>query len=111
MVLYTLFLLSKIFFFYSSSGLTFDGLSLENAIQRCTASEQSGKRLGVTKDDITAMDLIIRHDGREWVSKDWTKDAAFSKDPVVAEAATRLQRSTPDQLCSSPTTGIRSRPV
>ena len=77
-----------------------DGLSLEDAIQRYTASENESKRLGVTKDDISAVDLLIRHDGREWVSKDWTKDAAFSKDPVVAEAVTRLQQTLDEQTAS-----------
>ena len=77
-----------------------DGLSLEDAIQRYTASENESKRLGVTKDDISAVDLLIRHDGREWVSKDWTKDAAFSKDPVVAEAVTRLQQTLEAQTAS-----------
>ena len=74
-----------------------DGLPLEDAIQRYIASEQSDKRLGVTKDDISAVDLLIRHDGRDWVSEDWTKDECFSKDPVVAEAVTLLQQTLEEQ--------------
>lgn len=70
-----------------------DGLSLEDAIQRYAASGWPDKRLGVTKDDIAAVDLLIRHDGREWVSEDWTKGDSFSKDPTIAEAAALLRRT------------------
>ena len=41
------------------------GLSLEDAIQRYTASENDSKRLGVTKDGIAAVDLLFLLDGRE----------------------------------------------
>ena len=69
------------------------GLSLEDAIQRYATSEQADKRLGVTKDDIAAVDLLIRHDGREWLSEDWTKGDSFSNDPVVARVVARLRRA------------------
>ena len=69
-----------------------DGLSLDEAIQRYTASEYDDKRLGVTKDDIAAVDLVIRHDGREWVSEDWTKSESFAQDPTVADAVTRMRQ-------------------
>ena len=69
-----------------------DGLSLEDAIQRYAASERAGKRLGVTKDGIAAVDLLIRHDGREWVSEDWTKSESFSEDPVAAGAVALLRQ-------------------
>ena len=42
-----------------------DGLSLADAIQRYAASENDDKRLGVTKDDIAAVDLVILWEGRE----------------------------------------------
>ncbi len=78
-----------------------DGLSLDEAIQRYTASEDASKRLGVTKDDIAAVDLVIRHDGREWVSEDWTKSESFAQDPTVADAAAKmrqlLENQTPNQ--------------
>lgn len=73
------------------------GLSLENAIQRYTASENESKRLGVTKDGIAAVDLVIRHDGREWVSEDWTKSEIFAKDPTVADAAAKMRQLLEDQ--------------
>ena len=69
------------------------GLSLDDAIRRYAASEQADKRLGVTKDDIAAVDLLIRHDGREWLSEDWTKGDSFSNDPVVARVVARLRRA------------------
>ena len=80
-----------------------DGLSLEDAIQWYTASEHDDKRLGVTKDDIAAVDLVIRHDGREWVSEDWTKSESFSQDPAIADAVTRMRQLIEDQV---PTQGM-----
>ena len=76
------------------------GLTLEDAIQRYAASETDSKRLGVTKDDIAAVDLVIRHDGREWVSEDWKKSESFAKDPVVAEAVTLLHQTLEEQSAS-----------
>ena len=69
-----------------------DGLSLEDAIQCYISSENDSKRLGVTKDDIAAVDLLIRHDGREWVSEDWTKSESFAQDPTVADAAAKMRQ-------------------
>ena len=80
-----------------------DGLSLEEAIQRYTASEHDDKRLGVTKDDIAAVDLVIRHDGREWVSADWTKSESFAQDPTVADAAAQMHQLLENQ---APTQGM-----
>ncbi len=78
-----------------------DGLSLEDAIRRYTACEDSSKRLGVTKDGIAAVDLVIRWDGREWVSEDWTKLESFAQDPTIADAAAKmrqlLENQTPGQ--------------
>ena len=68
------------------------GLSLDDAIRRYAASEQADKRLGVTKDDIAAVDLLIRHEGREWVSEDWTKEDSFSNDPIIAGAVSLLRQ-------------------
>ena len=80
-----------------------DGLSLEDAIQQYTASGHDDKRLGVTKDDIAAVDLVIRHDGREWVSEDWTKSTSFAQDPTVADAVTRMRQLLENQV---PTQGM-----
>ena len=78
-------------------------MSLDEAIQRYTASEHDDKRLGVTKDDIAAVDLVIRHDGREWVSEDWTKSESFAQDPTIAEAVARMRQLSEDQ---TPTQGM-----
>ncbi len=80
-----------------------DGLSLDEAIQRYTASGHDDKRLGVTKDDVAAVDLVIRHDGREWVSEDWTKSESFAQDPTVANAAAQMHQLLENQ---TPTQGL-----
>lgn len=69
-----------------------EGLSLEDAIWRYTTSEHEDKRLGVTKDDIAAVDLLIRHEGQEWLSEDRLKMDEFRDDPVVTEALPQLQK-------------------
>lgn len=74
-----------------------DGLSLDEAIQRYIASEEDSKRLGVTKDDVAAVDLVIRHDGREWVSEDWTKSESFAQDPVISEAVELIRQTLDEQ--------------
>ena len=77
-----------------------DGLSLEDAIQRYAASENESKRLGVTKDDIAAVDLVIRQDGREWIPEDYQKSESFAEDPVVSEAVTLLRQTVEEQTSS-----------
>ena len=67
------------------------GLTLEEAIRHYAASRRDGRRLGVTKDGIAAVDLVIQMDGRMWLSRDRLKLDAFKDDPVVAEAAVQLQ--------------------
>ena len=74
-----------------------DGLSLDEAIQRYIASEEDSKRLGVTKDDVAAVDLVIRHDGREWVSEDWAKSESFAQDPVISEAVALIRQTLDEQ--------------
>lgn len=74
-----------------------DGLSMEDAIQRYTTSENSDKRLGVTKDDIAAVDLVIQQDGREWIPEDYQKSESFAEDPVVNEAVTLLRQTLEEQ--------------
>ena len=78
-------------------------LPLEDAIRLYASLDCEDKRLGVTKDDIAAVDLVIRHDGREWVSEDWTKSESFAQDPTVADAVTRMRQLLEDQ---APTQGM-----
>ena len=67
-------------------------LPLDEAIELYAGLDCADKRLGVTKDDITAVDLVIRYDGREWLSEDRLKLASFKDDPVVAGAVVKLQQ-------------------
>lgn len=66
-------------------------VTLEEAPQVYTALGRDNKRLGVTKDDIAAVDLVICLSGREWLSDDWTKLDSFKDDPVAAAAVSMLQ--------------------
>jgi len=76
-------------------------LPLEKAVQLYAGLDCADKRLGVTKDGIASVDLLIRQGDREWVPEDWTKLDSFAKDPVVSGAAALLQLTlkgqTPEQ--------------
>ena len=65
--------------------------SLKEAIRTYTALNAEDKRLGVTKDGIAAVDIIIRYGGREWISEDRLKLDSFRADPTVAAAVTEIQ--------------------
>ncbi len=69
------------------------GLSgpLEEMIQAYARLDGADKRLGVTKDSVEAVDLVICLNGREWLSDDWTKLDSFKEDPMVAAAVSTLQ--------------------
>ena len=67
-------------------------LPLEEAMQLYAGLDCGDKRLGVTKDGIAAVDLAIHWDGREWLSRDRLAMDSFKDDPVVADAAARLQQ-------------------
>ena len=67
-------------------------LPLEEAMRLYAGLDCEDKRLGVTKDGIAAVDLAIHWDGREWLSQDRLKLDSFKDDPVVADAAVRLQQ-------------------
>ena len=72
-------------------------LPLEEAMRLYTSLDCEDKRLGVTKDGIAAVDLAIHWDGREWLSQDRLKLDSFKDDPVVADAAVRLQQVLDEQ--------------
>ena len=69
------------------------GLSgpLDEMIQAYARLDGADKRLGVTKDSIEAVDLVICLNGREWLSKDWTQLDSFQDDPMVSAAVSTLQ--------------------
>jgi len=66
----------------------------KSAIQAYAATGCADKRLGVTKDGIAAVDILIRHDGREWISEDRLKSDSFRSDPVVAAAVADIRKAT-----------------
>ena len=68
-------------------------LPLDEAIELYAKLDSADKRLGVTKDSIAAVDLVICVDGREWFSEDWEKSASFAKDPVVTEALRQMRQA------------------
>lgn len=43
------------------------------------------------------MDLVIRKDGREWISEDYRKLDSFARDPVVAEAVGQIRQAMEEQ--------------
>lgn len=68
--------------------------SLEDAIPLYSALDCADKRLGVEKDGIAAVDLVIRQDGREWIPEDRLKLDSFKADPVVAAAVAEIRKAT-----------------
>ena len=65
---------------------------LEDAVRMYAALNGGDKRLGVTKDGIAAVDLVIRHGGREWVSEDRLKSDSFKSDLTVSDAVAAIRR-------------------
>lgn len=72
-------------------------LPLEEAMRLYAGLDCEDKRLCVTKDGVTAVDLVIRWDGRDWLSEDRLKSESFRDDPTVAEAAGRLRQILAEQ--------------
>ena len=68
-------------------------LPLNEAIALYAELDSADKRLGVTKDGIATVDLVISMDGREWFSEDWTKSASFAKDPTISEALQQIHQA------------------
>lgn len=68
-------------------------LPLNEAIALYAELDSADKRLGVTKDGIATVDLVICLDGREWFPEDWTKSASFAEDPVVSEAIQQMHQA------------------
>lgn len=68
-------------------------LPLDEAIEHYMELSSEDKRLGVTKDDIATVDLVIRKDGREWIPEDYRKLDSFARDPVVAEAVGQIRQA------------------
>lgn len=67
--------------------------SLTGAIDRFNGLTCESKRLGVTKDEIATVDLIVTVDGAPRLDEGWQSNPRFAADGVIAEAAARLQLS------------------
>lgn len=67
---------------------------LKTAIRAYAALDCADKRLGVTKGDIAAVDLMIRQDDREWIPEDSLKSECFRSDPAVAAAVAEIRKAT-----------------
>lgn len=76
-------------------------LPLEEALRLYAGLDCADKLLGVVRDGIDAVDLAIHWDGRECLPADHRKMDRFRADPVVADAAARLQH----MLDAQPITG------
>lgn len=72
-------------------------LPLDEAIEHYMELDSGDKRLGVTKDSIATVDLVIRKDGREWIPEDYQKLDSFARDPVVAEAVGQVRQALENQ--------------
>ena len=77
----------------SGAGRVDHQLPLDEAIELYAKLDSADKRLGITKDSIAAVDLVICVDGREWFSEDWEKSASFAEDPVVTEALRQMHQA------------------
>lgn len=67
--------------------------SLTGAIDRFNGLDCDSKRLGVTKDAIATIDLIVTVDGAPRLDEGWQSNPRFAEDGVIAEATARLQLS------------------
>lgn len=69
--------------------------SLDDAIGHYAAIDGGHKRLGVTKDDIATVDLVVSMEGEQWYTDDEQHSESFREDPVVTEAVQKLRRELP----------------
>ena len=73
------------------------GLTLSDAIRLYDETASGNKRLGVTKDGIATVDLLITLNGEQKFTDDYTRLASFSGDPVIAQAAETLKNGITEQ--------------
>ena len=67
--------------------------SLTGAIDRFNGLTCESKRLGVTKDEIATIDLIVTVDGAPRLDEGWQSNPRFAEDCAISEAVARLQLS------------------
>jgi hypothetical protein len=72
-------------------------LTLSDAIRLYNETDSEDKRLGVTKDKIATVDLVIAMNGKQEFADDYTHLASFSNDAVIAEAVKTLKNEITEQ--------------
>lgn len=65
-------------------------LTLEEAMELYQNSAQMEKRLGVTKDSISTVDIVRTAEGEQVFFEDYQRLESFKQDPVIAEAVEQL---------------------
>ena len=66
--------------------------SLEEAIHRYQGSASANKRLGVTKDEIATVDILIKENGDERIRSNYKDSDSFNHDTVILQAVSKLEQ-------------------
>ncbi|WP_312072416.1 DUF4314 domain-containing protein [Anaerotignum propionicum] len=66
--------------------------SLEEAIHRYQGSASANKRLGVTKDEIATLDILIKENGDERIHSNYKDSDSFNHDTVILQAVSKLEQ-------------------
>lgn len=66
--------------------------SLEEAIHRYQGSASANKRLGVTKDEIATVDILIKENGIERIHSSYKDSDSFNHDTVIIHAVSKLEQ-------------------
>ncbi|KAF5069628.1 hypothetical protein DSECCO2_230950 [anaerobic digester metagenome] len=66
--------------------------SLEDAIHRYQGSASGRKLLGVTKDEIATVDILIKENGDERIDSNHKDSDSFNNDTVIIQAVSKLEQ-------------------
>lgn len=66
--------------------------SLGEAINRYQDSASANKRLGVTKDEIVTVDILIKENGDERIYLNYKDSDSFNHDTVILQAVSKLEQ-------------------
>lgn len=66
--------------------------SLEEAIHRYQGSSSDNKRLGVTKDEIATVDILIKENGNERIDSNYKDSDSFNHDTAIIQAVSKLEQ-------------------
>ncbi|AMJ41555.1 DUF4314 domain-containing protein [Anaerotignum propionicum] len=66
--------------------------SLEEAIHRYQSSVSGKKLLGVTKDEIATVDILIKENGVERIHSNYKDSDSFNHDIVILQAVSKLEQ-------------------